>query len=238
MITKFQNDGGAGIVPGSGRWKHVASVFPLHNPSFNKAWIQKWSTKYLLDQADLDEIRDNFGEMVAFYFAFVQSYFRFLVFPAAAGFGAWMVLGQFSTVYANISCVWSVVFFEYWKQKEVDLAVQWGVRGVSAIQQPRPQFKWEYEAEDSVTGEPVKVYDPVKRLKTQLLQIPFALVCVTVLGGLITTCNSLEVFINEVYSGSGKQYLVCSPTPGRRRASSIPALTEHRPFFQPLYWPL
>lgn len=208
MITKPINEGGAGIVPGTGKWKYVESVFPLHNLAFNKAWIQKWSKKYLLDQTDLDEIRDKFGETVAFYFAFVQSYFRFLIFPSAIGFGAWMVLGQFSTVYAFISCFWSVVFFEYWKQKEVDLAVQWGVRGVSSIQHPRPQFKWDYEAEDIVTGEPVKMYDPTKRIKTQLLQVPFASTCVLVLGGLVVTCNSLEVFINEVYNGPGKQYLV------------------------------
>jgi anoctamin-10 len=212
MITKPQNEGGAGIVAGTGTWKYVKSIFPLHNHAFNKAWIQKWSKKYLLDQADLDEIRDKFGENVAFYFAFVQSYFRFLIFPSAIGFGAWMVLGQFSTLYALISCFWSVVFFEYWKQKEVDLAVQWGVRGVSKIQHQRPQFKWEYEAEDAVTGEPVKVYDPMKRVKTQLLQVPFALVCILVLGSLVVACNSLEVFINEVYSGGGKQYLTFLPT--------------------------
>lgn len=208
MITKPVDDGGAGITPGNNQWKHVESVFPLHNHAFNKAWIQKWSSKYLLDQADLDEIRDKFGESVAFYFAFVQSYFRFLVFPTAIGAASWLLLGRFSFFYALVNCLWSVVFFEYWKKKEVDLAVQWGVRGVSTIQHPRPEFKWEFEAEDAVTGEPVKVYPPFKRLQTQLLQIPFALACIAVLGGLVVTCNSLEIFINEVYDGPGKQYLV------------------------------
>jgi hypothetical protein len=51
----------------------------------------------------------------------------------------------------------------------------------------------------------------MKRVKTQLLQIPFALACVIALGALIVTCNSLEVFINEVYNGPGKQYLVRIP---------------------------
>ena len=208
MITKPVSDGGAGITAGSEKWKYLDSVFPLHNHAFNKAWIQKWSRKYLLDQDDLDEIRNKFGESVAFYFAFVQSYFKFLVFPSAAGFAAWMLLGQFSVLYALLSCFWSVIFFEYWKQREVDLAVQWGVRGVSSIQHPRPDFKWDFEAEDAVTGEPVKVYPPKKRFQTQLLQVPFALACIVVLGGLVVTCNSLEVFINEVYNGPGRQYLV------------------------------
>lgn len=208
MITKPQNDGGAGVTEKQGRWKYVESVFPLHNHAFNKNWLQKWSKKYLLDQEDLDEIRDKFGERVALYFAFLRDYFRFLVAPSAVGFSAWMLLGQFSSLYALLSCLWSVIFFEYWKQKEVDLAVQWGVRGVSKIQHQRPEFQWDYESEDPVTGEPIKVYPHSKRIQTQLLQVPFAVACVTALGGLVVTVNSLEIFINEVYGGPGKQYLV------------------------------
>ncbi|KAF5004519.1 hypothetical protein FDECE_9003 [Fusarium decemcellulare] len=207
MITKPRDEGGAGITPTSPKWKYVDSVFPLHSHSFNKDWIKQWSSKYTLEQADIDNIRDKFGESVAFYFAFLRSYFRFLVIPSAFGFGAWLLLGQFSFLYALLCGLWSVVFFEYWKKQEVDLAVQWGVRGVSSIQQSRPEFEWEHEAEDPVTGEPVKVYPPLKRVKTQLLQIPFALACVIALGALIVTANSLEVFINEVYQGPGKQYL-------------------------------
>lgn len=208
LISNSRNEGGAGITPGQGQWKYVEAIFPLHDNAFNKEWLHKWSKKYVLEQSDLDEIRDRFGEGVAFYFAFLMDYLRFQIFPAAVGFAAWMLMGQFSTFYAICSCLWSVVFFEYWKRKEADLAVTWGVRGVSKIQHHRPEFKWEFEMEDSVTGEPVKVYPPAKRLQTQLLQIPFALVCIVVLGGLVATVNSLEIYINEVYGGPGKQYLV------------------------------
>ena len=208
MITKSSDEGGAGITPGGKNWKYVDSIFPLHDHEFNREWIQTWSKKYLLDEKDLDDIRDKFGENVAFYFAFVQSYFRFLIFPTVFGASAWFLLGRFSFVYALGTGLWSVIFFEYWKQKEVDLAVSWGVRGVSNIQHQRPEFQWDYEREDIVTGEPVKFYSPGKRLQTQLLQIPFALICIVVLGGLIASVNSLEIFINEVYTGAGKQYLV------------------------------
>lgn len=212
MITKPRDEGGAGITTTNSNWKYVDSVFPLHSHNFNKQWIKKWSSKSTLEQADIDEIRDKFGESVAFYFAFLRSYFRFLVFPAGFGFVSWLLLGQFSFLYALLCGLWSVVFFEYWKKKEIDLAVQWGVRGVSSIQQARPEFEWDREVEDPVTGEAVKVYEPMKRIKTQLLQIPFALAAVIALGALIVTCNSLEVFINEVYTGPGKQYLVKTAT--------------------------
>ncbi|KAH6856677.1 calcium-activated chloride channel-domain-containing protein [Chaetomium sp. MPI-CAGE-AT-0009] len=212
LITRPRNEGGAGVTPKRGQWRFVASVFPLHDRAFNRAWISEWSRKYYLDEADIGRIRDRFGERVAFYFAFLQSYFLFLVFPAAFGFAAWLLLGPFSWVYAVVNCLWAVVFFEHWKMKEVDLAVQWGVRGVGRIQLPRSQFQFEREGIDPVTGEVVKVYSPYKRLARQLLQGPFALACVVVLGGLIASCFSIEVFINEVYSGPFKQYLAFLPT--------------------------
>ncbi|KAI1853271.1 hypothetical protein JX265_000230 [Neoarthrinium moseri] len=212
LLTLPKNDGGAGITPKTGQWKYVESVFPLHNHDFNRQWIKQWSSKYVLKEEDIDQIRDKFGERIAFYFAFLQSYFSFLLFPAAFGFGAWLILGQYSVFYAMVNSLWSVIFFEYWKKKEVDLAVQWGVRGVSRIQHPRPHYKWEHEAADPVTGEPVKVYSKRKRLQTQLLQLPFALICTLLLGALYVFCFSIEIFIGEIYNGPFKAYLTFLPT--------------------------
>lgn len=208
LITKSKNDGGAGITPQRGRWKFVDSIFPLHNHAFNKSWIKQWGSKYFLEDSDINQIRDKFGEKVAFYFAFLQSYFTFLLFPATFGLGAWLLLGKFSWLYALVNSLWSVIFFEHWKLKERDLAVQWSVRGVSNIQLPRSQFQPEREEQDSVTGEVVGVYSPFKRLARQLLQVPFAIACIVILGGLIAGCFAIEIFISEVYNGPFSQYLV------------------------------
>jgi anoctamin-10 len=208
LITKPRNEGGAGITPKHGEWQGVESVFAPHDHNFNKTWIKDWSTKYFLDFDDLTKIRNRFGERIAFYFAFLQSYFMFLIFPAAFGFSCWVLLGQFSPLYAIVNCIWSVVFIEYWKKQEIDLAVQWGVRGVSKIQHKRPQFKHESEVKDPVTGEKVKVYSPLKRLARQLLQVPFAITAALVLGGLIAMCFGIEIFISEIYDGPFKSYLV------------------------------
>lgn len=208
LITKPKSEGGAGVTPKTGQWKFVKSVFPLHNHTFNKHFIKQLSTKYFIEETDINEIRDKFGEKIAFYFAFMQSYFAFLLFPAAFGFGAWLLLGQFSWFYAIVNSLWSVIFFEYWKKKEVDLAVEWGVRGVSRIQHPRSEFQFERVVPDPVTGEHVKVYPPLKRLQRQLLQLPFAIVCLLVLGSLIIFCFAIEIFLSEVYNGPLKQYLV------------------------------
>lgn len=211
LITKPKNEGGAGITPNVGQWKNVTSVFPLHDHAFNRQWIKQWSSKYFLNEHDLEQIRDKFGENIAFYFAFMQSYFAFLLFPASFGFGAWILLGRYSWLFALVTSLWSIVFFEWWQKKEADLAVQWGVRGVSRIQHPRSQFKWDHEAADPVTGEAVKVYPPTKRLRTQLLQIPFAFGCLAILGALYVFCFSIEIFLGEIYNGPLKSYLVRRP---------------------------
>jgi anoctamin-10 len=209
LITKPKNEGGAGITPKRGEWKGIESIFALHDHTFNKAWIKDLTSKTFLTQKDLMEIRNRFGEKIAFYFAFMQSYFLFLTFPAAVGFCSWVLLGGFSPIYAIINGLWCVVFVEYWKKQETDLAVQWGVRGVSKIQHKRPDFKHESVIRDPVTNEEVKIYSPLKRLSRQLLQVPFALTAALILGSLIATCFSIEVFISEVYGGPFKSYLVC-----------------------------
>lgn len=240
LITKPRNEGGAGVTPKKGEWKGVESIFPLHDHAFNKAWIKEITSKYLLTTDDLEAIKDRFGEKIGFYFAFLQSYFLFLIFPAAFGFCAWVLFGQYSPIYAIVNGLWGIVYTEYWKKQETDLAVQWGVRGVSKIQHKRPDFKHETEIQDPVTGEQIKFYSPVKRLSRQLLQVPFALCATVILGSLIATCFAIEIFISEVYDGPFKAYLVYPSIPNSRlqlinnrhsyQPSSLQFLCQHYPF--------
>lgn len=105
-----------------------------------------------------------------------------------------------------------MAFVEYWKRQEVDLGVRWGVKGVSAIQEKRRDFKHEKEIRDPITGETVQIFPATKRLQRQLLQIPFAVVASLALGSLIATCFGIEIFISEIYNGPGKGILVFLPT--------------------------
>lgn len=212
LITSPRQEGGAGITPQEGQWKNVESIFPLHDHAFNKEWIKKWSTMTFLGVEDLDQIRDRFGEKIAYYFAFTQSYFSFLIFPAGFGFAAWVILGYFSPVYAMVNGLWCVTFVEYWKRQEIDLGVRWGVKGVTAIQEKRRDFKHEKEVKDPVTGEIVRIFPATKRFGRQLLQVPFAILATMALGTLIATCFGIEIFLSEVYNGPGQNLLVFLPT--------------------------
>lgn len=132
------------------------------------------------------------------------------MFPAAFGFSSWVLLGHFSPFYAVVNGLWSVIFVEYWKRQEIDLSLRWGVKGVSAIQQKRKEFRHEKEVTDPVTGEVVQVFPATTRLARQLLQLPFTLLAGLALGTLIATCFGIEIFISEVYSGPLKGVLVNS----------------------------
>jgi anoctamin-10 len=132
-----------------------------------------------------------------------------LIFPAAFGLSAWLLLGNYSPIYAIVNALWCIVFTEYWKHQEEDLAIRWGVRNVSRIEHLRREFKAEKEVVDPVTGEKTKFFSATRRLYRQLLQVPFAIAVAIVLGSLIATCFGIEIFISEIYNGPLKWILVC-----------------------------
>ncbi|KAE8380103.1 calcium-activated chloride channel-domain-containing protein [Aspergillus bertholletiae] len=212
MITVPREAGGAGITMKHGEWENVIAIFPLHDEATNKQCMRDWSKKTFLSNEDLDQIRNTFGESVGFYFAFLQSYFRFLLFPAIFGFSCWLLLGSFSVIYTIGNALWCIIFIEYWKRQEEDLSCRWQSRGVSVLREKRREFKPEREVRDESTGETRGVYPATKRLQRQLLQVPFALVAALALGVIIATCFAIEIFISEIYNGPLKTYLVFIPT--------------------------
>ncbi|RMZ77171.1 hypothetical protein DV737_g4506, partial [Chaetothyriales sp. CBS 132003] len=212
MIVAPVEEGGAGITPKHGEWKNVDSIFPLHDHVKNKKWLAELSTKTFLTSEDLDEIRDKVGEKIAYYYAFLQSYFSFMIFPAAFGFSCWVLVGSFSWIYGIAITLWSVVFVEYWKRQEQELAIRWGVKNVSVIQQRRRGFEPEKTIIDDVTGEQVPFFPAKTRVQRQLLQIPLTLLSIVALGSIICLSYVIEIFISEVYHGPFKSILTFTPT--------------------------
>ncbi|SZF05317.1 unnamed protein product [Blumeria hordei] len=212
LIIGPKKEGGAAITPRCGEWENVHSIFRLHDQAYNRLWIKKLSSKYFLTSDDLSEIKGRFGEKIAFYFAFLQSYFLFLIFPAAFGFFAWLFIGPYSPTYAILNAFWCICFVEYWKKQQKNLATQWEVNGISRIHQQRSEFKHESVLNDPITGENINVYSPIKRLFRQLLQIPFVIAATVTLGSMIAFGFAIEIFLSEIYNGPFKGYLVLLPT--------------------------
>lgn len=149
---------------------------------------------------------------VAFYYAFIQCYSLFLIVPAVLGIVGWLYLGPYSILYGVVLSVWCVVFVEYWKIRETDLAMRWGVKGVGTLKVNRAQYQWETEVKDPITGQIQQVFPAWKQLLRQLLLVPFASVAAVALGTLIVVTFASEVFISEVYTGPLKGYLEFGPT--------------------------
>ncbi|RHZ50583.1 hypothetical protein CDV55_102816 [Aspergillus turcosus] len=211
-VTWQRHLGGAGITPRIGKWKNIASSFPLHDRAANAELLRKMSRSVTLTDEDLDVIRALFGEKTAFYFAFIHSYSLFLIVPAVWGVICWQYFGPYSIICAVVNCLWCIVFVEYWKIRETDLSLRWNVKGVEALKVNRPQYVWDKEVQDPITGETVRLFSMRKQLLRQLLLIPFATVATVALGSLIVVTFALEVFISEVYVGSLKGYLEFLPT--------------------------
>ena len=199
--------GGAGITPGFGKWENVTAIFPLHNDSANQRQLLHLSKKFFLSTEDYDGIRNIWGTKIAFYFAFIQTYFLFLTFPCIAGIFAWLFLPKYSLLFAIVICVWSTVFLEYWKLQETDLSIRWNVRGMGGVKADRPQFRYEKEFVDA-TGRVQHYFPKWKRVARQLITVPFVLFSTIVLSILIAGVFALEVFICEAYEGPYKFYYV------------------------------
>ncbi|KAF2021061.1 DUF590-domain-containing protein [Aaosphaeria arxii CBS 175.79] len=203
--------GGAGITPEFGKWKNVKSIFPLHNISANEDLLYHLSKKLLLSAEDLDRIRDLWGAKVAFYFAFLQTYFVFLIIPCVAGIFAWQFLPQYSLSFAFIIGFWCTVFLEYWKIQETDLSIRWKVRGVGGLKVNRPQFQYEKEFVDAA-GRVQQFFPRWKQIARQSVVIPFVLLSLLLLGILIVVVFAIEIYISEAYEGPYKFYLEYLPT--------------------------
>jgi hypothetical protein len=209
-LVNWRKDlGGAGITPEYGPWKNVTSIYPLHNVDVNRALLRRLSKKLFLDTEDLDCIRDLWGSKVAFYFAFIQTYFIFLIFPCLAGGFAWMFLPKYSLGFALIIGIWCTIFLEYWKIQELDLAIRWNVRGVGSLKANRPQYYFEKEIVD-ISGRVQYYFPKWKQIIRQLAVVPFVLLSTLLLGLLITVLFAIEIFITETYEGPYQFYLVRS----------------------------
>ena len=144
---------------------------------------------------------------VAFYFAFIQCYLMFLVFPALTGVTTWLFLPKYSLAYAIITSIWCSVFLEYWKIQEVDLSIRWNTRGVNKSKPNRPEFKFDRVVVDA-SGRIKHYFPKFKQISRQLLQIPFILFATIALGAIICCVFAVEILVSEAYEGPHQFYLV------------------------------
>ncbi|THW39689.1 putative plasma membrane stress response protein [Aureobasidium pullulans] len=226
LVTWTKEQGGAGVTANFGQWEHITASFAPHAWSANKRLLKQLAAKTVLGMDDLDQIKALFGEKVAFYYAFIQAYSLFLIAPATCGSLFWLFSTPYSVSFGVLTCIWGIVFVEWWKRQETDLSIRWNVKGVGALKVNRVQYDWEREEIDPVTAEVRKIFPAHKRLMRQLLFLPFAALAGLALGGMLVVTFFIEAIISDVYGSQLKEYWAVQYLPTIILAISLPYITD------------
>ncbi|EKM50205.1 uncharacterized protein PHACADRAFT_264804 [Phanerochaete carnosa HHB-10118-sp] len=195
-ITTMQADGGLGIAPVSAQWDRVESIMALHDHLFNDTWIRSWTTRQL-GLVSSSKIREQFGEAVALYFAFLAYYTKFLIFISVASVLFYFFAAPYSTLYSSVLLVWSVAFVEWWRIKQRILAIRWGTKGSFRVEKRRAHYV------------PIAWWRRELRI---LFSLPVILFFAAILACLLTGIFVFEAFVTQLYKGPGAQIMSFAPT--------------------------
>ncbi|KFM64133.1 Anoctamin-7, partial [Stegodyphus mimosarum] len=134
------------------------------DPDLRLELAKKWGKT--CGKQPINEIRNYFGEKVAFYFAWISTLMASLWVPAVLGtlvfiYGVTRRVDSWkgkdvmyyieivksssdnslTPAFAAIICLWGTIFMEVWKRKQISLARQWHVDNFDQVEPDRPQFR-------------------------------------------------------------------------------------------------
>ncbi|KAI5124246.1 hypothetical protein M0805_005095 [Coniferiporia weirii] len=207
FVTSTPHGGGLGIVPGSKEWTRVESVVALHDHKFNELWIHSWTRLQIgfgIGKIELDKIKNQFGEAVALYFAFLSSYTHSLMYSAGLGIVFYVLRMPYSVIYSLLLVLWSIIFVEVWRIRERELSMRWGTRGSFRVERRRAQ----YEDENGDSGR----FPWWKRDARILASLPVISFFAAALAALLTGIFMIEAFVTQLYTGPGQRIISFSPT--------------------------
>ena len=209
---------GAGITARCAEFPHVMDMMPLHDSSFNQAWIKTWSRVslasivYGIDQSEIDKLRDHFGVHIAMYFAFLNAYSKSLVPMAVTGFIFWLSGLANHHMYACLVVLWAIAFVEYWHIRERMLAVRWGMTGVSSVSERNSHFTPRTKSLSPITGMEEEVFENWRRDVRFLLCVPVTILFLVFLVSTMAAIFLFQVVVDEVYDGPAKSLVALIPT--------------------------
>ena len=121
----FHGEVGGSLIKACKSVGYVVDIFPIQD---KERVLEIWrSKKWQLLRAPVDELREYFGEEIAFYFAWVQFYISALWVPGLLGFVLWGLSSHvfevdidhnaYAPVYGIAVVVWSSVFVAMWRRR-------------------------------------------------------------------------------------------------------------------------
>ena len=131
----------------------IKAAFPVHDRRFCAQLLSHLCRRPLLQANLLHAIRNEYGEKVAFYFAFRTHQQRWLVVPAAFGTVLWLlrlVAGSLPQLVELVELltplyglgipVWGTLLLERWRSQQAELASLWGVDDLKEAEVVRAEF--------------------------------------------------------------------------------------------------
>ncbi|XP_042901705.1 anoctamin-7 [Parasteatoda tepidariorum] len=179
---------------------------------------KKWGR--LCGRQPIHEIRDYFGEKIAFYFAWVSTFMTSLWIPAILGLAVF-IYGVFKKIasteklkvshiidiiksssdndltpyFAAVICLWGTIFTEVWKRKQISLARQWFVDNFDHVEPDRPQFYGTTTQVNPFTMQLLQIYPFYRRLFKYLFSISILLVMVVLVFISVTSVILYRVYM-------------------------------------------
>lgn len=189
-------------------WIH--DMFPVHDVRVTNSLISQWFTyrSTAAPAAQINSIRYNFGEKVAYYFAFIHFYNRGLLPIALLGTCMYLIQKIHDvTTYMRllpfwgitVSVIWSFLFLKSWDRQCATLQYDWNHKlDVRQIEYPNKHFKG-VEKMDPETGETYLYYPSWKRIPKYLCVGLFMLLQTVVMIMLVALWISIYEVIKVHY---------------------------------------
>ncbi|CAG2174942.1 unnamed protein product [Oppiella nova] len=134
----------------------VTEYFPLHDNPTLDALKTKWCFSF--KKQPIHDIRNYFGEKIAFYFAFLEFYTNSLLIPGVFGIFQFLFLNEMNIFCAVFYMLWIPIFLKQWTRKSNELAFRWGTIGDVQLEGPRPTFRGKTMTEDPITKHLTPIY--------------------------------------------------------------------------------
>jgi len=166
----------------------LCTVASVHAPHIRNQIFHK--TMYNLT-VPLDEIRDYYGEEIAFYFAWMAFLTKWLLIPGIFGVITMVQRwwrqdtideDEYTPFYGLLCFLWAIVYSRFWQRHEHRLAYSWGTYAQSEYERKayflRPNFRGTLR-KSPITGA-METYYPASRRR--LKYVVSALITVVLLG--------------------------------------------------------
>ena len=156
----------------------IDGVYPVHHRRFCATLLAHLCRRPLLQAQHLHAVRSEYGEKVAFLFAFRSHQQRWLRGPALVGVLLWLSRFVSATLPALLTPlfglavpIWSSLLLEGWRVRQRELATLWAVDELREAEVVRPEFRGEAPRVSFVTGE-VQHYPSWRRALRRWVAVP------------------------------------------------------------------